>query len=163
MNRCNYLTKTNQQCARDLHQGLLYCWQHSSRPQHLLGGLAIDMVDLAEHKTLPYDQFIEAIIDHSNEIAFEEEDKVICDYFNHQICMGKKITININSSSFGIWDDLNPGKITLYNQNGWTNGQLLYQLAQQLGDYDSAEETYGNHAHFEGLMMTNDGSYNIDC
>jgi hypothetical protein len=67
----------------------------------------------------------------------------------------------MNSSGERISED--PEKITLYSKNGFTAGKLLYEFAQFLGDYDDAEDKYGNHAHFEGLIIVNDGSYNIDC
>ena len=129
------------------------------QPQYLLTGLAIDMVDLAEYKKLPYDEFIVEVVNFSNEISSCKEEVTVSD-LNKQIYDTENISINMNSCGL---DGDNTVKVTLKNPEGWTAGQLLYQLAQNLGDYDETEETYGNHVHFDGLLLTDDGSYNINC
>ena len=136
--------------------------QHTLQPQYLLTGLAIDMVDLAEYKKLPYDEFIVEVVNFSNSITSLEEVLTVSD-LNMHIYDKENISINMNSCGLDLLDSDNPGRINLKNPGGWTACQLLYQLAQNLGDYDETEETYGNHAHFDGLLLIDDGSYNIYC
>lgn len=106
------------------------------------------MVDLAEFKTQSYHEFIKSVIDMSESLY----QPLSIDYFYEMI--KDEISINIPTINQGI-----------YNQtfNIKTTGELLYQFSQLLGDYDDAEELFGNHADFEGFIKTNDGSYNINC
>jgi hypothetical protein len=69
----------------------------ANKPQRLLNGMAIDMVDLAEKKTLPYEKFIEEVLEFSNSIA-SDQDQITYDYFNQYIYTENKIVINMNSS-----------------------------------------------------------------
>ncbi len=122
---------------------------------HLLGGIAIDMVDLAEYGNLPYKNFIKKVISMSNEISSSTKVLTV-NYFNSIIKHNKPIIINMSNNE-------KQELITIKNNGKLTNGELLYHFSRKLGDYDETEEKYGNHAHFDGFIRNHEGIYYVDC
>ena len=117
---------------------------------YLLIGIAIDIADLAEFKIQPYDKFIESVIEMSNSLYAT----LTVEYFN-ELIENEEIIINIPNF------DENMVQISFGKR--CTNGELLYNFSQCLSNYDGVEKLFGNHAHFDGFIKTDNGSYNICC
>ncbi len=119
---------------------------------YLLTGMTVDMMELTEFKTQPYDKFIESVMEISDSLY----NPLTMDYFNEVIEKEEEIVINIPTL-----DDI---MIQPSFDKRCTNGELLYKFSQYLpDDCEDADELFGNHAYFEGFIKTNDGSYNINC
>ena len=110
------------------------------------------MYDLGENKGKPYDQFIEKLLRQHNEIA-EREESLHLAKFNKIVYRGTDINIIIPSL-----DDEEGEKHSFHNENGFTTGQLLYEIAKFIPDDDNIENIFGNHVYFEGLRQDDNDS-----
>lgn len=146
-NICNVWYDQDGESYRDFNGHLRHKGLCMNDKNYLLTGIAVDMVDLAEFKSQTYDEFIESVIEISNSL----HTPLTVDYFNQIIEQEEEIIINIPTFA---------DKIVIQLDKKCTNGELLYNFSQYLS-YDDTEELFGNHAHFDGFIKTNNGSYNI--
>lgn len=94
-------------------------------PPDLLNKISITTCDLAQIKHLPYDKFIHEVISIWDEEGNEEQ---YLQYFDKKVYNKNEITVEVPD----YLDNLNNSdRYTFYRKNGFSNGELLYQIAQK--------------------------------
>lgn len=124
------------------------------KPFGLLDDLHFNMSDLQEIKNLPYDEFIKNILDKTNEIL-EGEEQVDISYFNEKVYDGDGIIVEMPISYDYVNENEHLITHVFKNKNGFTNGQILYELAQKI---PSEEEIKANNIR----MVEQNHNYIID-
>ena len=109
------------------------------KPQKLLEKVLITIDDLGEIKHYPYDDFINHILDKTNEIS---EDPIDVSYFDKKAYTGDAIIIEIPNAFYDPFGERSQEMITFVfrNKNGFTNGEILYELAQKIPNDDEIKE-----------------------
>lgn len=128
------------------------------KPNDLLGSIFLTLFEIFNYKDLPYNEFINNVIrllnqnldddeiDEANEYAFRE--------LNTVIYSGKDLTIIVET---GYEENENLVSINLHSNNGFTEGQILYELAKKLPgadfNHDDLSLLYAGNTYFEGLRL----------
>lgn len=99
------------------------------KPDGLLYDLYINVDQLGEWKNLPLEEFYQQIIEQHNQIAEHDDDKINRAYFNEKDYSGDTIIIAMPKFLSGPYEDNHIINIVLQNAKGFTNGELLYQIA----------------------------------
>ena len=124
--------------------------QKELKPKFLLDDVITDMHTLGNNRTKPYQQCIQKIVEHHNDI--DEENTLTPEKLNQIVYTGKQISVNIPVSMREADDEDGLKKITFNSDEGFTGGKLLYLIAQHIPrSSDEIEEMFGNHVYFEGL------------
>jgi hypothetical protein len=113
------------------------------KPLTLLENISITIDDLGEIKYYSYDDFIRYIFDKTNDILIEsDEDPIDISYFDEKIYTGDAIIIEIVNPFYDPFDE-KPEEFKTFvfrSKNGFTNGEILYELAQKIPNDDEIKE-----------------------
>lgn len=111
------------------------------KPEILLNDIAIPIDYLGESKYLSYEDFIEEMKGNS---SYEYKDDK--DYFDRKVYYGDGIIINIpDYYHYKGYDNANDNKKYVFvNKKGFTNGEILYAIAQVIPDTDEADVIIDN-------------------
>jgi len=156
--KCKKITQSKQvvysktKTGKPLYKGKISPPKITKKSQYLLENFPLEITDLSDNKNLPYDQFISKILRIVNEIH-EDEERIKPEKMN--IIEYPESSININIP-IDTGEDYGEKTYTLTHQGGFTQGQLLYQLAQIIPDQE-----WGSHRYFEGLSLKEDGTYDL--
>jgi len=106
------------------------------KPFVLLEDIPIEVNLLGDIKHFSYDDFIKFLVDYNNEFRNDlEEDPLDAAYFDEKVYTGHDIIIELPNVFFDTYEDDRDKEMITYvfkNKNGFTNGELLYQLAQKI-------------------------------
>lgn len=133
-----------------------------TKPQNILLKLyGISLLDLFNFKDESYDKFIDDIIETANNVG--NVFNVIYDrkYFDELQYFGKDIIINLPLGNHAVKYF---EKIRLHNENGFTNGSILYGFANKnpFKNIDEIGELFGNSIFFGGMTLESDNEYYVD-
>jgi hypothetical protein len=108
-----------------------------NKPKNLLDKVRFIFDDLGKIKNYPYDKFIQYILDKTDEDGDEDEEPIDLSYFGEKVYEGDAIIIEIPNFSYNSDSDIDElseetKTVVLRNKNGFTNGEILYQLAQKI-------------------------------
>jgi len=112
-----------------------------NKHNYLLNDIHLEIEDLGEFKKYSYNKFINLILDKTNEIIEDEEsDFLDPSYFDKKVYTGDAIIIELPNVFFDYregdrFDEDRPEEMITYifrNKNGFTNGEILYELAQKI-------------------------------
>ena len=102
-----------------------------NKPNNLLNDFTFDINELGNIKNYTYDDFIKYLIDNINKLG-NELDK---SYFDKKVYTGDAIIIELQNIFFDAYEDDRDKEMITYvfkNKNGFTNGEILYELAQKI-------------------------------
>jgi len=112
----------------------------SDKPSPLLQDIHIEISVLGEIKNYSYNDFIKYLVDHTNEIIEDMEDDFLdISYFDEKVYTGDAIIIELPNVFFDTYEDDRDKEMITYvfkNKNGFTNGEILYELAQKIPNED---------------------------
>ena len=113
------------------------------KPNVLLEDVSIAVDELGDIKNYSYSDFINYILNKTNEILIDlEEEPIDISYFDKKVYTGDAIIIEIPNALHDPFDEKSGVslKIILKNKKGFTNGEILYQLAQKIPNEDEIKE-----------------------
>ena len=105
------------------------------KPQKLLEEIHITSDDLGKIKHYSYEKFINHILDKTNEILIDsDQDPIDISYFDEKVYTGDAIIIEMINPFYDPFDEKSEEFKTFVfrNKNGFTNGEILYELAQKI-------------------------------
>ena len=122
-------------------------------PSDLLDKINTTLPELGKIKNLPYNDFIQKIIDETNEILGGEEEVIgmtngefiDSNYFNKIEFTGKEFKIILDIEDL---EDVNVNgqiKTTFISDSGLTNGEILYNISQLIPNDDEIRQIYLKH------------------
>jgi hypothetical protein len=109
------------------------------KPPKLLENIDITIDDLGEIKHYSYEDFINHILDKTNEMLIDVgEDTIDISYFDEKVYTGDAIIIEIVNPFYDPFDEKSEEFKTFIfrSKNGFTNGEILYEIAQKIPNYD---------------------------
>lgn len=111
------------------------------KPGYLMGEVHTTLNQLGDIKNKPYNEFIDEIFNYTNEI--EEDNPITRDYFDKIVYTGKTMDILLYNYNFDADFDL-PGaeeftKLEIISNDGLSNGEILYKIAQNIPDKDEID------------------------
>ncbi len=118
------------------------------KPSHLLEDIVINIGELGEIKHYSYNDFIKYILDRTNEVLIDSGNDIIdISYFDEKVYTGDAIIIEIPNPLYDPFDEKSEELIIFIfrNKNGFTNGEILYELAQKI---PNDEEIKANNIEF---------------
>lgn len=114
-----------------------------NKPNHLSENIHITIDELGEIKNYSYEDFIKYIFNKTNEILIDsEEDPIDISYFDEEVYTGDAIIIEIPNALYDPFDEKSQEMVTYIfrNKNGFTNGEILYELAQKIPNEDEIKQ-----------------------
>lgn len=112
-------------------------------PLRFLNKIDTTLPGLGQNKNLPYRDFIEEIIRETNEI--EEERVIDMEYFDKIEYTGKEFKIILDIEDV-MGDNVDRDKRSVFiSDGGFTNGEILYNIAQLIPNDDEIKEIYLRH------------------
>src|SRR5204862_5290153 len=103
------------------------------KPETLLDDIHITIDELGKIKHYSYEDFINYILDKTNEILIDvDEDPIDISYFDEKVYTGDAIIIEMYNPFYDTFNDKSEEFKTFIfrNKNGFTNGEILYEIAQ---------------------------------
>lgn len=95
------------------------------KPRNFLDHIIATLADLGNKKNLPYNEFIQSIIDQTNEIM--EDDPIDLSYFAKFEFTDKNFKFELSDDNY---DTFLLIKLDLITDGGISNGEILYKIAQ---------------------------------
>lgn len=114
-----------------------------NKPNPLLENIHITIDELGEIKNYSYEDFIKYIFNKTNEILIDsEEDPIDISYFDEKVYTGDAIIIEMPNALYDPFDEKSQEMVTFVfrNKNGFTNGEILYELAQKIPNEDEIKQ-----------------------